>query len=43
MNRGVKERLIKLGVEKLAEALLDLSVDSNRANDLVARLTVQPA
>lgn len=42
MNDSRKEKLIALGVEKLADALLSLSTHSDEADDLVGQLVATP-
>ena len=40
MNDNRKQKLIELGPETLAEALLDLSIHSDEADDLIERLGI---
>lgn len=42
MKRDKKQRLIDLGAESLTEVLLDLALQSDAADDLVARLIATP-
>lgn len=39
---GIRERLVGLGPERLAEALLELAAHSNEADNVVNRLTATP-
>jgi len=42
MNKDRKQKLIELGRETLADALLELAVYSDKANDLIERLIATP-
>lgn len=42
MNSEYKEKLIQIGAEKLAESLLELSVYSEQAEELIERLVAAP-
>jgi len=41
-NDNLRERLIQLGSERLADALLELAVRSDGADDMVKRMTASP-
>ncbi len=43
MKNDCRQKLIELGAETLADALLELAVHSDTADDLIERLTATPA